>query len=105
MRLRESEEGDVAVNGLSVIAQLLEAVLLDRLFLAVVPKFVGRGRRLFGEGLTTPIGMELIQHSLSERGHLLLTRRRRGCRIRPGRLGKRNRPLRASQQRPVSWSG
>jgi dihydrofolate reductase len=50
--LKASGEGDILVNSsASVIKPLLEADLIDRLYLMIVPEIAGGGRRLFEDGL------------------------------------------------------
>jgi dihydrofolate reductase len=50
--LKATGEGDILVNNsASVIRALLDADLLDRLYLIVCPEIAGGGERLFGDGL------------------------------------------------------
>ncbi|HXJ63415.1 MAG TPA: dihydrofolate reductase family protein [Actinomycetota bacterium] len=58
--LKESEGGDIIVNGcISVLTSLIRERLLDRLDLLVSPVVVGKGRHLF-EGGAESAGLELV---------------------------------------------
>ncbi len=49
-RLKEEQDGTIAVHGSGMVAQmLLEHDLVDQLNLMVYPVVLGKGRRLFGE--------------------------------------------------------
>ncbi len=74
--LRETEGGDIAVNGISVIRQLLQAGLLDALILTVHPVLFGAGVRIF-DGLDEPFRLELIESQVTPVGNAILTYRRR----------------------------
>ena len=50
--LKKTGEGDILINtSPTVIKALLEADLIDRLYLIVCPEVAGGGQRLFGDGL------------------------------------------------------
>lgn len=74
--LRGQDGGDVIVCGISVIAQLLDADLLDALTLTVHPVFVGEGRRIF-DALEAPLRLELLESESTSLGNAFLTYRRR----------------------------
>lgn len=74
--LRAGDGGDVSVNGITVIAELLEAGLLDELRLTVHPILVGKGRRL-SDHLGGPLRLELVEGTTTRAGNLMLTYRRR----------------------------
>lgn len=75
-RLREEEGGDIAVNGISVIRQLLEADLLDALILTVHPVFAGQGQRVFDD-LAAPLRLELVDSQITSVGNAILTYRKK----------------------------
>lgn len=68
----KSEPGlDIGVHGSIAVAQsLLAAGVVDELKLVIMPKIVGRGRKLL-EGLST-ILVEPIQSKISPGGYLLV---------------------------------
>jgi dihydrofolate reductase len=70
--LKEGEGGDVSVNGISIIRQLLEAGLLDTLTLTVHPVAAGQGKRLF-DGLTEPMRLDLVDSQVTRVGNAILT--------------------------------
>lgn len=78
--LREGEGGDVSVNGVTVIAQLLEAGLLDELRLTVHPILVGEGRRL-SDHLGEPLRLELVEAVTTPAGNVLATYRKKDVRV------------------------
>ena len=75
-QLREGDGGDISVNGISVIRQLLEAGLLDTLTLTVHPVAAGDGKRLF-DGLSEPLRLELVDSQITSVGNAMLTYRKR----------------------------
>lgn len=70
--LKDGEGGDIAVNGISVIRQLLEAGLLDSLILTVHPVLAGEGKRLFDNG-DEPLRLELVDSQITSVGNAILT--------------------------------
>lgn len=75
--LRETDGGDIAVNGISVIRQVLEADLLDSLILTVHPVLAGTGKRLF-DGASEPFRLALIDSQVTAVGNAILTYRKKG---------------------------
>lgn len=73
--LKETEGRDISIQGsLSVIAQLLEAGLLDRLTLFVHPVFAGRERRL-SDAMNLnqePLPLTLVDHQVNTKGTAVL---------------------------------
>ena len=74
--LREWEGGDISVNGISVVRQLLAAGLLDTLALTIHPVQVGSGKRLFDQ-LPDPLRLELVDSQITSVGNAMLTYRKR----------------------------
>ena len=71
-RRKQGEGGEISVNGISVIRQLLDAGLLDTLTLTVHPVLVGQGRRLFDE-LAEPFRLDLVDSQITSVGNAMLT--------------------------------
>lgn len=70
--LRDSEGGDIAVQGsLSIVRQLVEAGLMDALTLIVHPAIAGGGRRLFDGAAATRL--RLIEATTTHKGNLVVT--------------------------------
>lgn len=70
--LKETEGGDIAVQGsLSVVRQLVEAGLMDRLTLIVHPVVAGSGRGLFDGAAHTRL--RLLGARATREGNVLLT--------------------------------
>ena len=70
--LEETEGGDIAVQGsLSVVRQLVEAGLMDRLTLIVHPVVAGSGRGLFDGAAHTRL--RLLASRSTQKGNVLLT--------------------------------
>ena len=70
--LKATGEGDILVNNsASVMKALLEADLLDRLYLMVVPEIAGRGQRLFEDGLPAS-KWTLTLHETGELGEMAM---------------------------------
>lgn len=70
--LQASGEGEILVNSSpSVIKPLLEADLIDRLYLMVCPEIVGRGSRLFDDGLPAS-KWTLTRQDVGELGEMAL---------------------------------
>jgi dihydrofolate reductase len=78
--LKEGEGGDISVNGISVIAQLLDAGLLDELRVTVHPVLVGEGKRL-GDVLGGPLRLELVDGTTTPAGNVLATYRKKDVRV------------------------
>ena len=74
--LKAGDGGDVIVCGISVIAQLLAADLLDELILTVHPVFMGEGRSLY-DSLEAPLRLELVRSEATPVGNAFLTYRKR----------------------------
>ncbi|NUR82454.1 MAG: riboflavin biosynthesis protein RibD [Nonomuraea sp.] len=70
--LRKDGEGDILVNtSPSIIKPLLEADLVDRLFLMITPEIAGTGQRLFDDGLPAT-RWKVSRQSAGELGELSL---------------------------------
>jgi len=78
--LKEGDGGDISVNGISVIRQLLEAGLLDTLTLTIHPAAAGQGKRLF-DGATEPFRLELVDSQVTPVGNAILTYAKKDVRI------------------------
>ena len=78
--LKEGDGGDISVNGISVIRQLLEAGLLDTLTLTIHPAAAGQGKRLF-DGATEPFRFELVDSQVTPVGNAILTYAKKDVRI------------------------
>lgn len=70
--LKQGDGGDIAVNGITVIRELVAADLVDALTLTVHPVLAGDGRRLF-DGTVTPQRLQLIDSQITSKGNALLT--------------------------------
>jgi dihydrofolate reductase len=75
-RLKEGDGGDISVNGISVVRQLLDGGLLDTLTLTVHPVFAGKGRTLM-EDRAEPFRLELVDSQVTSVGNAMLTYRRK----------------------------
>ena len=75
-RLKEGDGGDISVNGISVVRQLLDGGLLDTLTLTVHPVFAGTGRTLM-EDRAEPFRLELVDSQVTSVGNAMLTYRRK----------------------------
>lgn len=74
--LKETEGRDISIQGsLSVIAQLLEAGLLDRLTLIVHPVMAGSERRRSDsmDLSSGPLSLTLLDHQVNTKGTVVLT--------------------------------
>jgi hypothetical protein len=72
-RLAQGEGGDIAVNGsISVVRQIFDAGVLDRLTLTIHPVVAGTGRRLFEPGDDTT-RLALIDQITTPAGNLVAT--------------------------------
>jgi dihydrofolate reductase len=75
--LARGEGGDIAVNGsISVVRQLFDAGVLDRLTLTVHPVVAGTGRRLFEPGHDTT-RLTLVDQTTTPAGTVVVTYARR----------------------------
>jgi dihydrofolate reductase len=75
--LKGSGEGDILVNtSPSISKPLLEADLVDRLYLMVTPEIAGSGQRLFDDGLPGT-SWTLTHHETGELGEMALVYDRR----------------------------
>jgi dihydrofolate reductase len=72
-KLKASDGPDLLIQGSSTLyPQLLSANLIDRLFVMTFPVFLGKGKRLFGQG--TPAGaMKLVGSDVSTTGVTIAT--------------------------------
>lgn len=71
--LKVSEGPDLLIQGSSTLyPQLLEANLIDQLFVMTLPVILGKGKRLFGEN-TPPGAMKLISSDVSSSGVIIAT--------------------------------
>lgn len=71
-KLKEGENGDMFVFGSGKLSEsLMEANLFDEYRLCIVPVFLGRGRRLFGDGLPFQKLKLLEERSLKTGGVIL----------------------------------
>lgn len=75
-RLKEGDGGDISVNGISVVRQLLDGGLLDTLTLTVHPVLAGTGRTLM-EDRAEPFRLELVDSQVTSVGNAVLTYRRK----------------------------
>ncbi len=71
--IKQSDGPDLLIQGSTTLyPHLLEAGLIDRLFIMTFPVVLGQGKRLFGPG--TPSGaLTLIDHTVSTSGVILAT--------------------------------
>ena len=70
--LKNEDGGYILVQGSgSLVKPLLEAGLVDELKLLINPSIVGKGKRLFPDGITTGFGM--VNAQLFEKNVMLLT--------------------------------
>jgi len=75
-KLRAAEGGDVLVNGSAqLVGTLLESDLVDELRLMVFPVVLGKGKRLFGDGVRRPL--RLVESRPA--GEVLITRYERAA--------------------------
>ena len=75
-KLRAAEGGDVLVNGSAqLVGTLLESDLVDEVRLMVFPVVLGKGKRLFGDGVRRP--MRLVESRPA--GEVLITRYERAA--------------------------
>jgi dihydrofolate reductase len=75
-RLKEEQDGTLAVHGSGRLAQaLLDADLVDQLNLMVFPVVLGKGRRLFGE-TSAKLPLELAETRTYDGGVLVLVYKR-----------------------------
>lgn len=72
--LKAGDGGNINVNGITVIRELLLADLLDTLTLTVHPAAAGGGRTLF-EGIDGPLLLELVDSKVTRTGNAILTYR------------------------------
>lgn len=73
--LKESEGGDIIVNGcITLLSSLIRERLLDRLDLLVSPVVVGKGRHLF-DGSAESVGLELVSSTTLGNGVLSVSYR------------------------------
>jgi RibD domain-containing protein len=71
--LKSTGEGDILVNTAPSIAKpLLEADLVDELYLIFTPEITGAGARLFDDGLPAS-KWALTSHEIGERGEIAVT--------------------------------
>jgi dihydrofolate reductase len=72
-KVKASDGLDLLIQGSSTLyPQLLSANMIDRLFVMTFPVFLGKGKRLFGQG-TPPGAMKLISSDVSTTGVLIAT--------------------------------
>lgn len=71
--IKQGDGPDILIQGSTTLyPQLLEAGLIDRLFVMTFPLVLGKGKRLFGAG--TPSGaLKLISHDVSSTGVVIAT--------------------------------
>ncbi|MEI2778568.1 MAG: dihydrofolate reductase family protein [Tetrasphaera sp.] len=72
--LKEGEGGDINVDGITVIRELILARLLDTLTLTVHPAAAGSGRTLF-ESIDGPLLLDLVDSTVTKTGNAILTYR------------------------------
>jgi dihydrofolate reductase len=71
--LKQKPGGTIAITGSAKLVQsLLDQGLIDELQLYVHPIIVGRGKRLYGDTMTQPAGLKLIENRKFEGGVMLL---------------------------------
>lgn len=67
-KLKQQDGPDLLIQGSSQLyPTLLQAGLIDRLFLMTFPVLLGTGKRLLGEGVP-PVGLRLLDHTVSTTG-------------------------------------
>ncbi len=72
-RLKEADGPEIQVHGsCNLIQTLLKNNLLDELHLWIFPVAIGKGKRLFGEGID-PSGFKLIDSKASSTGVIIAT--------------------------------
>lgn len=72
-KLKQQDGPDLLIQGSSKLyPTLLQAGLIDRLFLMIFPVLLGKGKRLFGEGVP-PAGLRLVDHTVSTTGVVIAT--------------------------------
>lgn len=74
--LKAGDGGDISVNGITVVRELLVAGLLDSLTLTLHPAAAGAGRRLF-DGIEEPFRLELVEGQLTPAGNAIVTYRKK----------------------------
>lgn len=74
--LKQGDGGEISVNGITLIAELLRAGLLDELTLTIHAVLVGAGRRLFDE-LDEPLRLEVVKSQVTPQGNAIVTYRRK----------------------------
>lgn len=71
--LKKSDGRNLLIQGSSTLyVPLLAAGLIDRLILMTFPVLLGEGKRIF-DGTQTPGALNLVDHSVSNKGVLFLT--------------------------------
>lgn len=77
-RLKREDGPDLQVHGSSRLVQTLIAHdLIDRYHLLIFPLLLGRGKRLFGDGVV-PAGLRLVDSTTSTTGVIVATYERAG---------------------------
>lgn len=72
-KLKRQDGPDLLIQGSSQLyPTLLQAGLIDRIFLLIFPVVLGNGKRLFGAGVP-PAGLRLLDNAVSTTGVLLAT--------------------------------
>jgi dihydrofolate reductase len=72
IRLKQQEGRDIGMSGSgTLVRSLLQHNLIDELNLLIYPVVLGRGKRLFGDGLN--VNLQLTQSTTSRSGVLLTT--------------------------------
>ena len=76
--LKRSDGRDLLIQGSSTLyVPLLAAGLIDRLIIMIFPVVLGEGKRIF-DGSQTPEALELVNHSVSNKGVVFLSYERGG---------------------------
>lgn len=77
-KLKNSEGTDIKVWGSSELVQLLlKNDLVDELWLKIFPVTLGKGKKLFGEGVI-PASFRLVEHTITPSGVIIANYKRDG---------------------------
>lgn len=85
-RLKEMDGPELQVHGSSNLLQtLLKNDLVDELYLKIFPVAIGKGKRLFGEGID-PSGFKLLDSKITSKGVIIATYKQDG-KLKTGSFG------------------
>ncbi len=86
-KLKNSNGSDIKVWGSSELIQLLlKNDLVDELWLKIFPVTLGKGKKLFGEGVK-PIAFKLVENTITPSGVIIANYRRDG-EVKTGTMGE-----------------